>query len=94
MRNKNAQKQETELANKEPNIKSRNNWEPKRNHHTAETFIEAVNKDIVERFSDKNKLSKNTLTDTDKNAIEHFYSESRQRWCKCYYRLKRLYFKG
>ena len=33
-------------------------------------FIEAVNKDIVERFSDQNKLPKNNLTDTDKNAIE------------------------
>ena len=27
---KNAQKQNTELANKEPNIKSKTNWEPKR----------------------------------------------------------------
>ena len=35
-------------------------------------FIEAVNKDIVERFSDQNKLPKNNLTDTDKNAIEYF----------------------
>ena len=26
----------------------------------------------MERFSNKNKLPKNTLTDTDKSAIEHF----------------------
>ena len=71
-RNKSVQKQETELANKEPNIKSKTNWEPKKNHHTVETFIEAVNKDIVERFSDTKKLPKNNLTDTDKNAIEYF----------------------
>ena len=45
---------------------------PKRNHHAVETFIEAVNKDIVERFSHKNKLPKNNLTDTDKNATEYF----------------------
>ena len=70
--NKNVQKQETELANKEPNIKSKTNWEPKKNHHTVETFIETVNKDIVERFSDTKKLPKNNLTDTDKNAIEYF----------------------
>ena len=70
--NKNVQKQETELANKEPNIKSKTNWEPKKNHHTVETFIEAVNKDIVERFSDTKKLPKNNLPDTDKNAIEYF----------------------
>ena len=70
--NKNVQKQETELANKEPIIKSKTNWEPKKNHHTVETFIEAVNKDIVERFSDTKKLPKNNLTDTDKNAIEYF----------------------
>ena len=70
--NKNVQKQETELANKEPVIKSKTNWEPKKNHHTVETFIEAVNKDIVKRFSDTKKLPKNNLTDTDKNAIEYF----------------------
>ena len=72
LRNKNVQKQETELANKEPNIKSKTNWESKKNHHTVETFIEAVNKDIVERFSDTKKLPKNNLTDTDKNTIEYF----------------------
>ena len=64
-RNKNVQKQETELANKEPNI-------TQKNHHTVETFIEAVNKDIVERFSDTKKFPKINLTDTDKNAIEYF----------------------
>ena len=41
-------------------------------HHAVEMFIEAVNKDIVERFSDKNKLPKNNLTDTEKNAIAYF----------------------
>ena len=46
--NKKVQKQATEIANKEPNIKCKTNWEPKKNHHTVETFIEAVNKDIVE----------------------------------------------
>ena len=35
-------------------------------------FIEAVNKGILERFSDKNKSPKNNLIDTDKNAIEYF----------------------
>ena len=70
--NKNIQKQETELANKEPNIKCKTNWEPKKNHHTVEMFIEAVNKDIVGIFSDTKKSPKNNLTDTDKNAIEYF----------------------
>ena len=32
--------------------------------------MKAVNKAVVERFSDKNKLSKNNLTGTDNNAIE------------------------
>ena len=71
-RNKNVQEQETELASKEPNIKNTTNWERKKNHHTVETFIEAVNEDIVERFSDTKKLLKNNSTDTDKNAIEYF----------------------
>ena len=70
--NKNVQKQETELANKEPIIKSKTNWEPKKNRDMVETLIEAVNKDIVERFSDTKKLPKNNLTDSDKNAIEYF----------------------
>ena len=34
--------------------------------------MKAVNKAVVERFSDKNKLSKNNLTGTDNNAIEYF----------------------
>ena len=69
--NKSEQKQKTELANKEPSIKSKINWETKKNHHIVETFIEAVNKDIVERLWDKNKLPKDNLRDTDKN-IEYF----------------------
>ena len=36
------------------------------------TFIEAVSKGVVERFSDKNKLPENSLADNDKNAIAPF----------------------
>ena len=74
--NKNEQKQQTELTSKEPSIKSKTSWnqlEPsKKNHHTAEMFIEAVNKFVLERFSDKKTLPKNNFTGTDKIAIEHF----------------------
>ena len=63
-------KQETKLANKEPSIKSNINLEPKKKHHNVEMFSETVNKDAVERFSDKNKLPKNNLTDTNKNGTE------------------------
>ena len=56
---KSEQIQEAEATSKESIIKSKTNWEPKKNHHTAETFSEAANKDVVERFSYK-------------NAIEHF----------------------
>lgn len=48
------------------------NQEPKKSHHTVETFIETVNKDAVERFPDKNNLPKNNLMDTNESAIEHF----------------------
>ena len=54
--NKNERKQETEIASKESSVKSKINREPKKNHHIAEKFIEAVNKDIVERFSDYLKI--------------------------------------
>ena len=70
--NKDEQKQETKLANKEPSNKSKANWEPKKNHHAVETFIEAVNIYVVKTFLDENKLPKNNLSDTDKNAIEYF----------------------
>ena len=59
------QKEEKELAYNEPNIKTKINWESKKNHHTVKTFLEAVTKGIVERFWDKKKLTKNNLTDTD-----------------------------
>ena len=32
--NKDKQKQETELANNKPNIKSKTIWEPKKNHYS------------------------------------------------------------
>ena len=51
-------------------MKSKINWEPKMNYHTNERFIETVNKAVVERFSEENKLSKNKKN--DKNAIEYF----------------------
>ena len=57
--NKNEEKDETELANKEPSMKSKINWEPKMIYHNNERFIETVNKAVVERFSEENKLSKN-----------------------------------
>ena len=68
-RNENVQKQETELTNKEPNIKSKTSWEPQKDHYTIETFIEKVNKNIMEIFSDKSKLPKNNLTGFHKNTI-------------------------
>ena len=36
--NRNEQKQETKLAIKEPSIKSKTNWELKKNDHTVETL--------------------------------------------------------
>ena len=58
--------------NKKPNQQTKNQTlkvkpigNPIGNYHTVETFIEAVNKDIVERSSDKKKLPKSDLTDTD-----------------------------
>ena len=68
-RNENVQKQETELTNKEPNIKSKTSWEPQKDHYTIETFIEKVNKNIMEIFSDKSKLPKSNLTGFHKNTI-------------------------
>ena len=59
-RNNSQQKQETKLANKEPSIKSKTQKE------LLYCWMEAVNKDIVKIFSDKNKLLKSNVADTDK----------------------------
>ena len=54
----------------------------------------------MERFSDKNKLPKDNLTDTDKNAIEYFSKRNdlvitkADKGGNCYSRRRRLYFKG
>ena len=98
--NKIVKKRDKKLANKEPNVKSKTNSEPKKNHHIVEMFIEAVNKNIVERFSDRNNLPKNNLTDTNKKT-EIFletrlscYNENRQSRKTCYSRHKTLHCKG
>ena len=99
--NKKHQLHETDLSNKEPNIKSKTKWEPKNNHHNVEAFIKAVNKDVVEIFSDKNKLPKNNLTDAYRKCYTLFfetkrscYNDSRQQRDNCYSRCKRLYCNG
>ena len=54
----------------------------------------------MERFSYKNKLPKDNLTDTDKNAIEYFSKRNdlvitkADKGGNCYSRRRRLYFKG
>ena len=55
--NKNEQKQAT--ATNEPSIHSKTKIENPKNHNTVEIFIEAVNKDVVEKIS--NKLPENNL---------------------------------
>ena len=56
LHNKNVQKQETELANKEPNIKSKINWEPK--NHNVETFTKASIKILWNNFQIKRNFCK------------------------------------
>ena len=39
-----------------PNIKPKSTWEPKKNHHTINSFIEALNNDVDEIFKHKQTL--------------------------------------
>ena len=74
---------------------------PRKNHHTVETLSKQLIKMLFERFSDKNKLSKNNLTNTDKKCYRLLFkaqrsspNKRRQRQGNCYPRRKRLYCKG
>ena len=53
-------------------VKCKCNWEPRKNHHNIETFVEAVENN-VENILQKNKnLSRNNLSEKDKAEIDYF----------------------
>ena len=66
------EKNETEQNQAKLKIKTKSSWEPKKNHHTIESFIEAVDNDINNIIQEKKKLPKSNLTYAEKEAIEYF----------------------
>ena len=44
----------------------------KENHHTIETFVEAVENNVGNILQEKKKLPRNNLSESDKAAIDYF----------------------
>ena len=64
--------QEENNSDEMPIIKSNSNWQPKENHHTIETFIEAIDNEMNESITKKQKLPKNNLSKDDQAALKYF----------------------
>ena len=46
--------------------------EPKKNHHTVETFVEAGENNVESILQEKKPLPKNNLSKIEKAALDHF----------------------
>ena len=68
----NNENQQAEKIVTEPIIKCKSNWEPKKNHHTIETFVEAVENNVENILQEKKKLPRNYFSESDKAAIDYF----------------------
>ena len=55
-----------------PNIKPKPTWEPPKNYHTINTFIEALNNDVDELFEHRQTLPRNNISQHEKNIISGF----------------------
>ena len=55
-----------------PNIKPRSNWESQKDHHTINTFIEAVVNDIEEILEQNHTLPRNNISKAEKTIINEF----------------------
>ena len=55
-----------------PNIKPKPTWEPKNNHCTINTFIQALNNDLDELFKHKQTLPCNNVSQHKNNIISEF----------------------
>ena len=55
-----------------PNTKPKSTWEPKKKHHTINSFIEALNNDVDEIFKHKQTLPRNNISQHEKNIISEF----------------------
>ena len=55
-----------------PNIKPKSTWEPPKNHHIINRFIEALNNDLDELFKHKQTLLHNNIAQHENNIIREF----------------------
>ena len=53
-------------------LNSKSTWQPSKNHHTVETFIESLDNDIEKLITNKQKLPKNNLSPMDRKALKFF----------------------
>ena len=57
------------MIRNEVKIKKRSTWTPKENHHSIETFIEAVNKNAESVITGKSKKPKSTVDKGETGAL-------------------------
>ena len=68
----NKENQQAHQVLSEPVIKCKSNWEPKKNHHTVETFVEAVENNVVNILQEKKELPSNNLSKCYKAPTDYF----------------------
>ena len=68
----NNENQQADQVVSEPVIKCKSNWEPKKNNHNVEKFVEAIETNIEKILQEKKELPRNNLSKSDKAAIDYF----------------------
>ena len=72
MKNQNKSNENNSTISDIPNIKLKSTWEPPKNHHTINMFIEALNNDVDELFKHKQTLPHNNISQDEHNIISEF----------------------
>ena len=72
LKNQNKPNENNSTPSDIPNIKFKSTWEPPKNHHTINTFIEALNNDVDELFKHKQTLPRNNISQHEKNITSEF----------------------
>ena len=72
LKNLNKLNKHNNVSSNIPNIKPKSTWEPPKNHHTINRFIEALNNDVDELFQQKQTLPRNNISQHERNVINKF----------------------
>ena len=72
LKNQNKSNENNSTSPDIPNITPKSTWEPPKNHHNINTFIEALNNDVDELFKHKQTLPRNNISQHEKNITSAF----------------------